>query len=158
MEPMKKVKDLVMDLAAYPHMPYWATLREAMVQLNVTSQHGHDSVLVFDEAYRLVGILRQEDILKGLAKEAKTSKKKGPGRAWEDLEEGGLEARLDRPIQEFMWRVRQKIASEDSILDASLMLLQNDIHLLPVADDEKIIGVVRMADIFHEITNRILLL
>ncbi|MEE9418419.1 MAG: hypothetical protein V3W43_03010, partial [Desulfatiglandaceae bacterium] len=66
METKKKVKDLVIPLSEYPHMPYWATLREAIAQLNVAFETGHHTVLVFDEAYKLVGMLLQKDILRGL--------------------------------------------------------------------------------------------
>ena len=66
MEAKKKVKDLIIPLSEYPHMPYWGTLREAIVQLNVAYESNHHAVLVFDEAYKLVGMLFQKDILKGL--------------------------------------------------------------------------------------------
>ena len=36
----KKVKDLIIPLTDYPHMPYWGTLREAIAQLNVAFETG----------------------------------------------------------------------------------------------------------------------
>ncbi|MBW1677022.1 MAG: CBS domain-containing protein, partial [Deltaproteobacteria bacterium] len=34
--------------------------------------------------------------------------------------------------------------------------LREDAHLLPVMEGDKVIGVVRMGDLFHEITNAVL--
>ena len=69
MEKIKKVMDLVIPLADYPHMPYWGTMKEAIVQLNVAYGAGHHTILVFDEAYKLVGMLLEQDILQGLEPE-----------------------------------------------------------------------------------------
>jgi len=57
METKKNINELVIPMSEYPHMPYWATLREAIAQLNVAVAPGHHTVLVFDEAYKLVGML-----------------------------------------------------------------------------------------------------
>jgi hypothetical protein len=36
------------------------------------------------------------------------------------------------------------------------MMLQEDAYLLPVMEGEKLVGVVRMGDLFHHITNAVL--
>jgi CBS-domain-containing membrane protein len=158
MESIKKVKDLVIPLSEYPHMPYWATLKEAIVQLNVAHETGHHTVLVFDEAYKLVGMLLQKDILKGLVPKFAQHHEEGVPIAWDDLLKAGSERRLSRPIKEFMSEVVARLDADDSILKASHILLHNDAYLLPVIDKKKLIGVVRMGDLFHEITNAILTL
>ncbi len=48
------------------------------------------------------------------------------------------------------------VDAEDSILKASHMMLHEDAYLLPVMEGEKLVGVVRMGDVFHEITNAVL--
>ena len=152
----KRVKDLVIPLTEYPHMPYWGTLKEAIVQLNVVFETGHSTVLVFDEAYEFVGILLQRDILKGLEpKFARHLKEEFPV-SWDDLLKSESQKRLTRPVKEFMSGVAATVDAEDSILQASHIMLREDAYLLPVMEGSKLIGIVRMGDLFHEITNAVL--
>ena len=156
METKKKIKDLVIPLSDYPHMPYWGTLREAIAQLNVAYETGHHTVLIFDEAYKLVGMLLQKDMLKGLEPKFAKHYEDGVPILWDDLLESGSEKQLARPIKEFMSQATATIDAEDSILKASHIMLNEDAYLLPVMEGDKLIGVVRMGDVFHEITNAVL--
>ncbi len=152
----RRVKDLVVLLNEYPHMPYWGTLREAIVQLNVAYGSGHNTVLVFDEAYRLAGVLSESDILKGLESDLGRHFEEGLPLSWDDLLKAGSEKQLARPIEEVMSKVGATINAEDSILKASHIMLQEKTNLLAVLDEGKVIGVVRMGELFHEITNTVL--
>lgn len=158
METKKNINELVIPMSEYPHMPYWATLREAIAQLNVAFETGHHTVLVFDEAYKLVGMLLQKDILKGLEPKFAQHHEEGVPVFWEDLLKSGSgsEKRLAQPIKEFMSAVTATVDAEDSILKVSHIMLQEDAYLLPVMEGDKLIGVVRMGDVFHEITNAVL--
>src|SRR5574340_1007771 len=67
----KKVKDLMIPLEDYPHIPYWFTLRQAMAivreaAIKFEGQFEPRAVLVFDEKYQLMGILTLRDIITGL--------------------------------------------------------------------------------------------
>jgi predicted transcriptional regulator len=152
----KKIKDLVIPLTEYPHMPYWATLREAIAQLNVAFETGHHTVLVFDEAYTLVGMLLQKDILKGLEPKFAQHYDDGVPIFWESLLESGGEKRLAQPIKDFMSEAKVTIDADDSVLKASHVMLLEDAYLLPVMEGDKLIGVLRMGDIFQQITNALL--
>jgi len=156
MEARKKIKDLVIPLCDYPHMPYWGTLREAIVQLNVSYETGHHMVLVFDEAYKLVGMLLQKDILKGLQPKFAQHYEDGVPILWDDLLKTASVKQLARPVKEFMSEVKATINAEDSILKASHIMLQEDAYLLPIMEGDKLIGVVRMENIFQHITSAIL--
>jgi CBS-domain-containing membrane protein len=156
MEKRKKVKDLIIPISRYPHMPYWATLKEAIVQLNVAYETGHHTVLVFDEAYKLVGMLFQKDILKGLEPKFAQHHESGVPVAWDDLLKAGSEQRLAQPIKGLMSNVSAKVDADDGILKASHVMVRNDVYLLPVMERDKLIGVVRMGDLFQEITNAVL--
>ena len=156
METSKKIKDVVIPLSDYPHMPYWGTLEEAIVQLNVAYETGHHTVLVFDEAYKLVGMLSQKDILRGLEPKFAQHYEEGVPIAWDDLLKSGRKKRLAQPIKEFMSEVMAKIDSGDSILKASHLMLQKDAYLLPVMEGKKLVGVLRMGDLFQEITAAVL--
>ena len=137
-------------------MPYWGTLREAIAQLNVAYETGHHTVLVFDEAYKLVGMLLQRDMLKGLEPKFAQHYEDGVPIRWDSLLESGSEPRLARPIKEFMSEVKGMVDAEDNILKASHIMIHEDAYLLPVMEGGKLIGVVRMGDVFHEITSAVL--
>src|SRR4030066_154773 len=67
----KKVKDLMIPLEDYPHIPYWFTLRQAMAivreaAVKFVGSFDPRAVLVSDEKYQLMGILTLRDIIKGL--------------------------------------------------------------------------------------------
>jgi CBS domain-containing protein len=156
MEAKKRLKDLIIPLSEYPHMPYWGTLREAIVQLNVAYETGHHAVLVFDEAYKLVGMLFQKDILKGLEPKFAQHYEDGVPIFWDDLLKTGSGKQLARPVSEFMSKATFTISVNDCILKASHIMLEEESHLLPVMEGDKLIGVLRMIDLFHEITKIVL--
>jgi CBS-domain-containing membrane protein len=152
----KGVRDLVIPLTDYPHMPYWGTLREAIVQLNVSYETGHHTIMVFNEAYKLVGMLLQNDILRAIEPKFGQGNQESIPISWDDLLNTVSEKRLALPIKEFMSEATVTIDAEESILMASHMMLEEATYLLPVTEGERLIGVVRMEDLFHEITNAML--
>jgi predicted transcriptional regulator len=156
MEAKKRIKDMVIPLSEYPHIPYWGTLREAIVQFNAAYEIGHHAVLVFDEAYKLVGILLQKDVLKGLEPKFAQHYEDGVPIFWDELLQTGSEKRLSRPVKEFMSEVTATIDIDDSILKASHIMLQEDNDLLPVMEGDKLIGVLRMDELFHDLTSTVL--
>jgi predicted transcriptional regulator len=156
MEAKKKIKDMVIPLSEYPHLPYWGTLREAIVQFNAAYEIGHHAVLIFDEAYKLVGILLQKDVLKGLEPKFARHYEDGVPIFWDHLLQTGSEKQLARPVKEFMSEVKVTIDFDDNILKASHIMLQEDNDLLPVMEGDKLIGVLQMNELFHDITSTLL--
>ena len=152
----KRLKDLLIPLSDYPHMPYWGTLREAIAQLNLAYETGHHTVLVFDEAYKLVGMLSQKDIIRGLVPKFAEHYEEGVPVFWDDLLTSGSQKRLALPIEQFMSRVKAMGDAEDSILKAAHVLLQENTYLLPIMENGKLTGVVRMGDLFQEVSNAVL--
>lgn len=152
----KKLKDLIIPITDYPHMPYWATLEEAIVLLNFAYETGHHTLLVFDEFYRLLGMLHQREILKGIhPKFIEYSPKEAPGR-WDDLIASANSQQLKKPIKDFMSPLNVIVDAKDHILKVARLMLQHTVSLVPVKESEKVIGAVRMHDIFHEITGLVL--
>jgi hypothetical protein len=152
----KKVKDMVIPLSDYPHMPYWGTLREAIAQLNVAFATGHHTVLVFDEAYKLVGMLLERDILKGLVPKFAKHYEEGVPINWDQLMASGVEKQLDRPIKDFMSEAKATVQIDDKILMASHIMVQENVYLLPVTEGDRLVGVIRMGDVLHAITTAVL--
>ena len=156
MPEIKKLKELIIPLTDYPHMPHWSTLEEAIVLLNFSYETGHHTVLVFDEFYRLMGVLHQREILRGIQPKFVEISPEGVPIQWEDLMASGGPKQLKKPIKDFMTPFNIVVDVEDPILRVAHLMLKHNVGLLPVAESEKVIGIVRMHDIFHEITGFIL--
>ena len=67
----KIVKDLMIPLEDYPHVPYWFTLDQAAMIIREAAIKFEGSfepraILVFDEKYGLLGTLTLKDIVRGL--------------------------------------------------------------------------------------------
>ena len=135
----KVVKDLMIDVFEYPHVPYWFTVKQAIMVIKKsligTEKCIHPmAVLVFDEKYNILGTLTLEDILKGLESKEKA----------------------DSPVSEVMVPAKFFVEPADPSSKAADMMLSNDLILLPVIEDKKkFVGVVRMIEIFDELTSAI---
>jgi Mg/Co/Ni transporter MgtE len=137
MSKRKVVKDLMIDVFEYPHVPYWFTVKQAIMVIKKsligTEKCFHPlAVLVFDEKYNILGTLTLKDILKGLESKEKT----------------------ERPVSEVMIQAKFFVEPNDPTTKAADLMLNNDLILLPVIEDKKkFVGVVRMIEIFDELTS-----
>jgi len=152
----KQLKDLVIPLSRYPHMPYWATLKEAVVQLTLAQKdlpldERRRTVLVFDEAYRLKGILTQRNILRGIEPRFSEKLAEGYHLDWQDLVNKPSQEQLAKPISDFMSPLQATVKSDGGLLQASHIMISQGLGLLPVMDGEKVAGVVRLQDVFMEL-------
>ncbi len=182
----KKIRDMVIPLAVYPRMLESGTLREAIEKLLAAYETGHHTVLVFDEAGNLVSMLFERDILRGLEPRfAQRYEEVGVPIFWDKLmaSKAGWDERLSRPVSEFLKKTEIVIEVEDarallerrreegrkeriralpainvqdSILKAAHVMVRERVFVLPVMEDSKILGFVRMGDIFRELANLVL--
>jgi hypothetical protein len=65
------VKDIMISLTDYPHIPYWFSVREAIAMIKAASADPSKKVmpylvLVFDEKYQLLGHLGIQEMLRGI--------------------------------------------------------------------------------------------
>jgi predicted transcriptional regulator len=137
----KVVRDLMIDVFEYPHVPYWFTIKQAIMVVKKsvleTEKCIHPlAVLVFDEKYNILGTLTMKDILKGLESKEKE----------------------DSPVSEVMVPAKFFVEPDDPFSKAADMMLSNDLVLLPVIekDKKKFVGVVRMVEIFDELTSALI--
>jgi len=152
----KKMGDLTILVNDCPHMPYWGSLKEAVVQLSLAHEEGHDTILVFDEAYKLVGTLSQKNILDGLGVGRRALRKKGFVVSWEYLLGEKTEETLSRSVKKYMSKPRATISTAEDILEACRTMSEKGVTILPVTDGERIFGIVRIGDLFRHIANTIL--
>lgn len=167
----KKVEDLMIPLEDYPHVPFWFTLRQAMAivreaAIKFEGTFEPRSVLVFDEKYHLLGILTLQDVIHGLTPKSLQGTI-GKLRAAFDLDSAisGLEADLSGPgvkeasetaVSEVMSPIKVTVKVGDSLAKALLLMLKEEVGRIPVMQEERVVGMIRLSDIFQEISDFVL--
>jgi CBS domain-containing protein len=141
------VREIMVDVFEYPHIPYWFTLRQAAGIVRNTllgsGKHVHPLVvLVFDEKYNLVGMANLREILKGLAPLWSGTGGAAPG--------GGKPA-TEAPVASVMRPTKAFVEPGAGIADVARLIVEQDLELVPVLEDnKKLIGVVRWQEVFQE--------
>jgi CBS domain-containing protein len=162
----KKVKDLMIPLEDYPHIPYWFTLRQAMAIVREAAVKFEGSfepraVLVFDEKYQLMGMLTLRDIIKGLEPRFlhETSLvKMDPNLTilLGDLFGPGLREASQKPVSEVMSPIKVTTNGEDDISKALFLMIRENVGLMPVVQEQRVAGMIRLSDLFKEISDMVL--
>jgi CBS-domain-containing membrane protein len=170
-----RAEDIMIPLESYPHIPHWFTLRQAMVELEKSEidSKGRRSIprvlLVFNEKYQLLGIARRRDIMRGLEPKYLLSKsleyrkklfdvKIDPNLSEMNYEKliTGIKEQADRPISDVMLPIMATVEYDDHIIKLIYEMVDNNLSLLPVFKEGKIVGVVRSVDIFHEMARLVI--
>jgi len=162
----KKVKDLMIPLEDYPHIPYWFSLRQAMAIVREAAIKFEGSfepraVLVFDEKYQLMGILTLRDVIKGLEPRflhETALVKADPSLTVMigDLFGPGLKEASQKPVSEVMSPIKVTIQSNDPIAKAIFLMIKENVGLMPVIQDNKVAGMIRLSDLFKVISDLVL--
>jgi CBS domain-containing protein len=165
----KKVGDLMVEITEYPHIPYWMSVREAIFLIRSTydKKSGlgiHRMVLVFDEKYQLLGILTLKKLLVGIEPRFLRRNEKSPYQGLANADYAGLSALVEgtfsegckeeakKPVSEVMMPIEAKVDVNDSIAKAAFIMIQADVDLIPVMEGEIVRGVLRMSDVFNDLT------
>lgn len=167
----KKVKDIMVGVFEYPHIPYWFSISQAIKMVKVsfinTKKYPEPIViLVFDEKYNLLGTLTLKDILKGLDPVFLKPAVKTKGAAKEDKNLSSILNTLfgkeskelaEKPVGEINVPARYFVEPDDSVKKAAYIMLSHNLMLLPVLENKKkFVGLVRMIEVFDEISDTIL--
>ncbi len=162
----KKVKDLMIPLEDYPHIPYWFTLRQAMAivreaAIKYEGTFEPRAVLVFDEKYQLMGMLTLRDVVRGL--EPKFAQDSGliksdPSLAvlMGDMFGPGMREASQRPVSDVMSPIKVTVNGDDPITKALFLMIKENVGMMPVLQDNKVVGMVRMNELFKEISDVVL--
>ncbi|MFH1032935.1 MAG: CBS domain-containing protein, partial [Pseudomonadota bacterium] len=105
---------------------------------------------------KLQGVLTQRDILRGIEPKFARDLKNGAALLWEDLFSTGAQQQSKKPIKDFMSPVASAVQADDGLLKASHIMVVEGVDLVPVMDNNRVLGVVRLDDVFHEISKTIL--
>lgn len=162
----KKVRDLMIPLEDYPHIPYWFTLRQAMAivreaTIKFEGVFEPRAVLVFDEKYQLMGILTLRDIIRGLEprflKETFLVKKDvSLSVLCAELFGPGMRQESQKPVSEVMSPIKVTVNANDPIAKALVLMIKENVGMMPVIEDKKVAGIIRLSDLFKEISEMVL--
>lgn len=167
----KKVKDIMTGIFDYPHIPYWFSIGQAIRIVNASfikpKKYPNPLViLVFNEKYNLLGTISLKNILQGLepklyCKNAKVQvdeKNTGAPRIeWDALFDKEAKEVALRQVSEIMVPIEKFVQPEDPIKKAAHIMLSHDAYLLPVLENKKkLVGIIRIIELFEEISNSIL--
>jgi len=160
------VRDHFIPIAKYPSLKETQTLSEA-VQVILSYTCGNDrlmfsEILVLNDQNQLVGHLNLQSILKALDKrladipEVKGHEGKGaqfPNLSilWEESFFHTCPLKRDIPIRDVMRSTSRYAKSGDSLIKALAIILEDDEDILPVVENNSIIGVIRLEEIFKAI-------
>jgi CBS domain-containing protein len=166
MSGQKTAKELMIPLEDYPHIPYWYTLRQAMAIVREAAVKFEGAfepraVLVFDEKYQLMGILTLRDIITGLEPRflQKTHLVKMDPSLTVLLGEScgpKLREQSQRPVSEVMTSIKVTVDVGDPIAKPLYVMIKENIGLIPVMESGKVVGILRLSDLFGEISALVL--
>jgi CBS-domain-containing membrane protein len=167
--------DVMIPLDQYPHIPFWFTLRQAMVEMDKSQLEvaGRKSlprvVLVFDEKYELMGMVRRRDIMRGLEPPILRERPLDDRRrmfaaehadkieemSYEEIFEG-VKQQAETTVSDIMLPIEHTVDYHDHIFRVVYEMNATGLALLPVLRDEQVVGVIRSVDVFREITRAFL--
>ena len=166
MPEQKKIKDLMIRLEDYPHIPYWFSLRQAVAivreaAIRVEGKFEPMAVFVFDEKYQLMGILTLRDIIIGLEPRflQETSLiKMDPSLTvlTGDFFGPKMREQSQRPVSEVMSPIKATVDAQDPITKPLYLMIKENIGLIPVMQGGKVGGMLRLSDLFGEISRIVL--
>lgn len=170
------VKAVMVSLALYPDLPASATVGEAIALLRggtEPSQYGgFRHVLVLDERGRPIGTASMLTLLRGLEPETlravpdaafqgfATPFQGDAGMAvelfWEKVLAEGLKGEYHRkPLAQVAESITVTVTPDTTLARALCLMLANDLVVLPVVEQGKVHGVVRLVDLFNRIAELI---
>ena len=166
------VKELMIDVFEYPHIPYWFTIKQVIgvirKSLIETEKCVHPRVvLVFDEQYNLIGLVTLKEILQGLEPKLKPAETNNAEIAPIDdasllafetsMFSEGAKRLMDKPVSDVMTQINIFLSPEDSVVKAALLMLHHNLMVLPVLENKKkFVGVVRIPEVFEAIFARVM--
>ena len=168
--------EIMTPIDEYVHVPFWYSIREAMAALNKgPKREGCSStdrvVLVFDNAYNLVGAVRRMNLLQGLEPSflhTGDSQKKGRRALFTvaddvslsivDVEQSqkNMRRRSERPIEDVLSPITETLTVGDPIIKAVFKMAKVDVGVIPVLEDNAVIGIVTVDELFKAVSTFVL--
>jgi CBS domain-containing protein len=104
-------------------------------------QHGHSTPLVVDDQYNVIGFVHLIDLLREV-------------RRFCDSSDSPCDiSRATRPVSELVTPFAGAVEPKDPIIKALDVMMEHGISVVPVLENNKLQGVVKLADIFNTVAS-----
>jgi len=161
------VRDLAIPLERYPHLNEHHSLHDAVAAIHSytygeNERLRYDELLVFNDQNQLCGLVTLQNILECLHPRLKDASKvkKFEGKEsefpdltilWEDAFFVECTKRSGISIKDCMSSIKHIVKGSDPVLKALAIMLKTKDFILPVVDEDQVIGVIRLKEIFKEL-------
>ena len=170
-----RVKDLYITIDDYPDISLDAPIGYAIHFMHrvLQDKNKYRNILVLDDDDHLQGYLSLRDLIRAVGPDYLHKKKpdvKGnqpfnfegltPDLAalsllWEEGFTEKLYSELKKPVREYMTLMEDQVSLEDHISKCMYLMLLRDVIVLPVVENEQVIGVIRQVDVFECIASSV---
>ncbi len=168
------VRTMYTPIDEYPHIHLDAPVKEAFSILKkyYTEGCGFRTILVMDDDNHLKGLLTLRDMIRAVVPgflRKKQSSRSGlqpyqpvdqdfPALLliWQEDFAEKCRKEAEKKVGEVMSEIEETVKLDDSAAKCAYLMVKRDLIVIPVIDDERAVGVVRMVDVFMEITEMVL--
>ena len=161
----KTVSEFTIPLEAYPHLQDDQTLQDAINIVHLFACNDYlqfAEVLILNDKKQVIGQVTVHEILQGieprLLKKEENPDFEGleidyPNLAilWEDSFFKECHKRVDKPIKEFLSPIKATVKASDPLLKALYIMTHTNENNLPVLEDNKVVGMIRINEVFAAI-------
>ncbi len=161
------VKDLYVQIDDYPNVMTGTPIGHAIYIMHhvLEDQHKYRNILVLDEEDQLKGYLSLRDLIRAVGPEYMQKKKLGTkgnqplhgfeqdlsalSLIWQERFTNMLHEELAKPVLDHMTLIEDSVSLDDSLAKCIHIMLDRDVLMLPVVENNEVIGVVRLVDCFE---------
>lgn len=156
----KRVKDIMIPIDEYSSVSANSTVREAISVLKKSfcpdpgeACNGHRTVLVYDNS-KLVGLITFRALLTAIEPRFIKVDQWAVPVFWEGLFTERCREEARKKVKDIMTPITLvTLEADDTIIKAVHAMIKHKLGSLPVVKDGVVVGMVRITEIFHEISN-----
>jgi len=169
---MKRVGEIMIPLNAFPHIPFWFNLRQALAALqNAEKERAAQGrvplvILVFSAQNLLVGTVGRNEIMRGLRPGFSSAQSSEISGACLDVTSNKdlysvffsqeralkqLRNQVERQIVEFMAPIEFTVDYSDYVPHVIYCMIDHNLTFVPVVQDKQIVGMAYAEDVLHEV-------
>ena len=170
-----RVKDVYVKIDDYPNISQHAPIGHAINMMHniLRNKSKFRTLLVLDDDDHLKGYLSIRDLIRAVGPDYLHKKKpdvKGHqpfniealdqdmsalALIWQEGFTLKLHDELNKPVSEYMIDMEDQLSLDDPITKSIYLMLFHDVMGLPVVEDDHVVGVVRLVDLFDIIADNV---
>ncbi|MDH5445400.1 MAG: CBS domain-containing protein [Gammaproteobacteria bacterium] len=169
------VSDIYITIENYPNISQDAPIGHAIYMMHhvLEDKHKFRSILVLDDDDHLKGYLSLKDLIRAVGPDYLHKKRpdvKGNqpfnfeglnqdlsalSLIWQEGFSLKLHEELHKPVADYLTLIEDQVRLDDPIAKCLYIMLFRDVLILPVVEEECVIGVVRLVDLFDCIADNV---